>query len=84
MINTPGRGWLIYDGKRWRRDDLFQVIELAKKTARLIADEVVLTSKSDTARAERSTFATQSLSNGSLDRMLELAKSLLAVEDSPA
>ena len=31
---------------------------------------------------ERSTFAQQSLSKGSLDRMLELAKSLLAVEDA--
>ena len=45
VINTPGRGWLIYDGKRWRRDDLFQVKELAKKTARLIAEEVCAISK---------------------------------------
>ena len=30
VINTPGRGWLIHDGKRWLRDDLLQVKELAK------------------------------------------------------
>jgi putative DNA primase/helicase len=24
-MHTPGRGWLVYDGKRWRPDDLSQV-----------------------------------------------------------
>ena len=52
-----------------------------RQTARLIADESAHL-QSDTARAERSRFAEQSLSKGSLDRMLELAKSLLAVEDA--
>ena len=81
VINTPGRGWLIYDGKRWRRDDLFQVKEFAKKTARLIAEESRYLQE-DAARADRRTFAAQSLSTGALDRMLESAKSLLAVEDA--
>jgi putative DNA primase/helicase len=79
-MHTPGRGWLVYDGKRWRPDDLFQVNELAKKTARLIADEAQHLD-GDSARVARSKFATQSLAKGSLDRMLDLAKSLLAVED---
>ena len=79
-IHTPGRGWLVYDGKRWRRDDLLQVTELAKETARLIADEAQHLDQDD-ARAARSKFSAQSLGKGSLDRMLELAKSLLAVED---
>jgi putative DNA primase/helicase len=81
VINTPGRGWLIYDGKRWRRDALFQVKEFAKNTARLIAEEARYLQE-DTTRADRRTFATQSLSTGALDRMLESAKSLLAVEDA--
>ena len=81
VLYTPGRGWLVYDGKRWREDDVGQVVELAKRTARLIADEFSYL-QSDTARAERSAFAQQSLSKGSLDRMLDLAKSLLAVEDA--
>ena len=80
-INTPGRGWLVYDGKRWRPDDLSQVVELAKQTARLIADEAQHLDQ-DAARAVRSKFAAQSLGKGSLDRMLDLAKSLLAVEDN--
>jgi putative DNA primase/helicase len=76
VLNTPGRGWLVYDGKRWREDDIGQVVELAKGTARLIADESAHL-QSDTARAGRSAFAQQSLSKGSLDRMLDLAKSLM-------
>ena len=63
------------------KTDVGQVVELAKQTARLIADESAHL-QSDTARAERSRFAEQSLSKGSLDRMLDLAKSLLAVEDA--
>ena len=80
-LYTPGRGWLVFDGKRWRPDDVGQVIELAKTTARLIADKSAHL-ESDSARADRSGFAKQSLSRGSLDRMLDLAKSLLAVEDA--
>lgn len=80
-LYTPGRGWLAFDGKRWRPDDVGQVVELAKATARLIAAESAYL-QSDSARAERSSFAKQSLSKGSLDRMIELAKSLLAVDDA--
>jgi putative DNA primase/helicase len=80
-LYTPGRGWLVFDGKRWRHDVVGQVVELAKATARLIATESQHL-QGDTARAERSRFAKQSLSKGSLDRMIELAKSLLAVDDA--
>jgi putative DNA primase/helicase len=79
-MHTPGRGWLVYDGKRWRPDELSQVVELAKETARRIADEARHLDQ-DAARAVRSKFAAQSLGKGSLDRMLDLAKSLLAVGD---
>jgi putative DNA primase/helicase len=81
VISTPGHGWLVFDGRRWRQDDVGQVIELAKETARLIADESVHL-QTDDARAARSRFAEQSLGKGSLDRMVDLAKSLLAVEDA--
>jgi putative DNA primase/helicase len=80
VIYTPGQGWLVYDGKRWRRDDLLQVTELAKKTARRIADESRHLHDND-ARAARSKFSAQSLGKGALDRMLDLAKSLVGVQD---
>jgi putative DNA primase/helicase len=57
------------------------VTELAKQTARLIATEAKHLPSSELAAA-RSKFAQQTLAKGALDRMLELAKSLLAVEDS--
>jgi putative DNA primase/helicase len=81
IIHTPGQGWLVYDGKRWRRDDLLQVIELAKETARRIADESQYLDD-NAARAARTKFSAQSLGKGALDRMLELAKSLVGVEDN--
>jgi putative DNA primase/helicase len=81
VIYTPGQGWLIYDGKRWRRDDLLQVTELAKKAARRIADESQHLDD-NAARAARTKFSAQSLGKGALDRMLELAKSLVGVEDN--
>jgi putative DNA primase/helicase len=81
VIYTPGHGWLVFDGKRWCQDEVGQVIELAKETARLIAHESAHL-PTDDARAARSRFAEQSLGKGSLDRMVDLAKSLLAVEDA--
>jgi putative DNA primase/helicase len=80
-IHTPGRGWFVYDGKRWRPDNLLQVTELAKQTARRIANEARHL-ENDAARAARSKFATLSLGKGGLDRMLDLAKSLVGVEDN--
>jgi putative DNA primase/helicase len=79
-IYTPGRGWLVYDGKRWQCDDLLEVTELAKETARRIADESQHLDGND-ARAARSKFSAQSLGKGALDRMLDLSKSLVGVED---
>jgi putative DNA primase/helicase len=79
-MHTPGRGWLVYDGSRWRPDELSQVVELAKETARRIAAEARHLND-NAARAARSKFSTHSLSKGALDRMLDLAKSLVSVED---
>jgi putative DNA primase/helicase len=81
VIHTPGRGWLVYDGKRWQCDDLLQVTELAKETARRIADETQYLDDNG-ARAARSKFSAHSLGKGALDRMLDLAKSLVAVKDN--
>ena len=39
VIFTPGRGYLVFDGKRYRPDTLHQCMELAKDTARRIKHE---------------------------------------------
>ncbi len=81
VVYTPGHGWLIFDGKRWRRDSLHQCIELAKHTARRIGQEARYFDNND-ARAARAKFGKACLSKGALERMLDLAKGLLVVEDS--
>jgi putative DNA primase/helicase len=81
VIYTPGRGYLVFDGKRYRPDSLHQCMELAKETARRIEREArYLIDKRD--QGLRIKFSQASLSQGSLERMLNLAKPLLAVEDS--
>lgn len=30
----PGRGWLVWDGKRWQQDESGQIMEKAKETAK--------------------------------------------------
>jgi putative DNA primase/helicase len=81
VLYTVSRGWMLCDGKRWRADSQLRCMELAKKTTRLITNEVQYI-ESDADKRQRSQFAAQSLSKASLDRMLDLAKGLLVVEDS--
>lgn len=77
---TPGRGFIIYDGQRWRRDSERRRFSLAEKTARAIAAEAShLPDPRDKAR--RATFATASLSKGALDRMLDVAQHRLMKDD---
>lgn len=81
VLFTPGRGWLVYDGRRWRPDDTHQCVELAKETARLIAGEPMHLD-SEQSRAARARFSQASLSKGAIDRMLDLAKGLVCAEDN--
>ena len=70
--------WLIWDGKRWRKDDTYQVIELALKVADVIRVE---------AEAATDTGARQLLAKGwvaakdiwNIESFLRLARSLLAI-----
>lgn len=81
ILYTPGKGWLVFDGKRWKPDSFLQCMELAKFTARSIADEAQHL-PDDQAKAARRKFADSSLSKGSLERMIDLAKSLVMVDDN--
>jgi putative DNA primase/helicase len=81
VIYTPGRSWLVYDGRRWCPDAVHRCIEFAKEAARLIADESQYLDN-EQSKAARANFSKASLSKGALDRMLDLAKGLLTVEDS--
>ncbi|MGJ4971515.1 phage/plasmid primase, P4 family [Bradyrhizobium sp. HKCCYLRH1073] len=81
VLYTPGKGWLVFDGARWKPDSLLHCMELAKRSARMIADEAKHL-PDDQAKAARRRFADSSLSKGALERMIDLAKSLVMIDDS--
>jgi putative DNA primase/helicase len=80
IMYTPGRGYLIFDGKRYRPDNQLRRYEFAKATARLIRREANYI-EDERARAKRAAFSEASKSKASLDRMLDLARGLVFVED---
>jgi putative DNA primase/helicase len=80
VIFSRTLGFLVFDGKRYRPDDRYMCVELAKNVMRKIEDEVPLMSTED-ARRRRSAFASQSRSKAAIDRMLDLSKGPLFVED---
>ena len=74
----PLRRWLIYDGTRWRTDEIGHVTELAKQTARRIYSEAAAADDS-TMRRTLGRWAAQSESAHGISAMLKLAQSSLAV-----
>ncbi len=81
LAYTPGQGFLVYDGARWRMDAQLQRIRLAVETAAGIADEAPYLER-DNDRAGRARFSKASLSKGSLDRMLDVARHRLMKDDA--
>jgi putative DNA primase/helicase len=74
----PERGWLHFDGKRWRSDTKKQRILAAIGTARQIAAEVsYLTDKRE--QEQHSAHVKRSQSKVMLDRMLDLAAPMMMV-----
>lgn len=81
LLFNPGLGFLVWGGTHWCRDTHGERYRLAQQAARLIAEEAPFLG-SDDQRARRQKFAQQSLGKGPLDRMLDLAKPLVAVEQA--
>lgn len=67
-------GWLVWDGKRWKRDDLNLIQEYAKQTAKRIQDEANSVSDDKTRNAILG-WAKQSQGSSRLSAMLRLASS---------
>jgi putative DNA primase/helicase len=68
-------GWLSWDGRRWRRDDLGQVERLAKDTAFAIYHEAADAAPNDLQAKAVATWAKASLMRSKLDAMLWAAQS---------
>ena len=81
VIYNDHRGWMAYDGKRYRPDAKLQCVELGKDVVSRIGDELPFL-PDDPARSRRAKFAEESKSKGAIDRMLDLAKGSLLVDDS--
>lgn len=70
---APGIGWLVWDGARWRPDELGEVMELARRTALSIYDEARAATDSDVKLAT-ARWALKSEQARSLTAMVQLAK----------
>lgn len=81
VIYNDHRGWMVYDGKRYRPDGLLSCVELGKAAVMKIGDELPFLPDGP-ARSCRARFAEQSKSKGAIDRMLDLAKGRLLVADA--
>lgn len=81
LLCTPGLGFLVYDGTRWRRDDHLRRMGYGEQTAAHIASEARhLEREAD--RAGRARFSKNSQSKSALDRMFDVSRSRLMREDS--
>jgi putative DNA primase/helicase len=80
VIYSETRGFLVFGGKRYRPNAHLSCVELAKDVVIKIADETPHMG-SEEARIRRAKFARESRSKSAIDRLLELAKGRLAVDD---
>jgi putative DNA primase/helicase len=80
VIYSETRGFLVFDGKRYRPNAHLRCVELAKDVVTRIADEPPHIG-SEEARARRAKFARESRSKSAIDRLLDLAKGRLVVDD---
>ena len=81
VIYNDHRGWMVFDGKRYRPDAKLQCVELGKDVVNRIGDELPFLPDGP-AKSCRAKFAEQSKSKGAIDRMLDLAKGSLLVDNS--
>ena len=74
-VHTWGQ-WLVWDGRRWVRDETGAVQRRARETVRAIYEEAAQATDTDTDTAKRlARWAIQSESAGRLSAMVEVAKS---------
>lgn len=77
---SPGLGWLIYDGRRWVPDEHGKRLTLAVMVAEAIRDEAKHL-KGRARQRSRIKHGTRTKNKAPIDRMLELARPHLAVND---
>jgi putative DNA primase/helicase len=81
VLYNDHRGWMVFDGRRYRPNGHLSCVELGKAAVIKIGDELPFLPDGP-ARSCRARFAEQSKSKGAIDRMLDLAKGRLMVADA--
>lgn len=71
---APWKEWLMWDGRRWRRDETHQVMRLAKETVRHIYEEAE-SAEDEATRKELFAWAIKSESNTGIMALIAQAKS---------
>ena len=79
LYNHPARYWMIYDGKRWRRDENGSAVQLAKNVVREM-QRLAIAVKNETQRAKAMKHAMASMSRRKIDAMMYLAQPDLAAD----
>jgi putative DNA primase/helicase len=80
---APWRSWLVWDGRRWRRDDTCDVERRAKEAVRSIWQESSLGEDRD-ARAQIAKWAEKSEGIGRVKAMVDLARAEPGIALTPA
>jgi putative DNA primase/helicase len=81
VIFSETRGFLLFDGQRYRANAWLRCVGLAKDVVSKIADEIQYV-EGEEARVRRAKFARYSRFKLAIDRLLELAKHMLLVDDN--
>lgn len=77
---TSGRGWMVWSGTHWIRDNAGQRVIMAMEVMDAIKREAKYLDDA-TAKKSRRKFAKESRHKSAIERMLELARPMLAVSD---
>jgi putative DNA primase/helicase len=76
-------GWLVWDGKRWKRDDTGQVMEAAKETVLSLYADAATMAENDARRRKYVEHAERSESRYKLEAMVKLAETDPTIAATP-
>ncbi|MGC1864482.1 MAG: phage/plasmid primase, P4 family [Methylocystis sp.] len=78
LLYTAGIGWLVFNSKRWKRDETGTVLKYAMEVAHNIKNEVFY-KLGDTEKLARSRHAERSGSRHAIDAMVHLAQPMFTI-----
>ena len=80
LLYAAGSGWLVFDDRRWKRDETGAALNCAMEVARNIINEVFY-KLGDTEKQARARHAARSGSRQAIDAMVHLARPMFTIAD---